>query len=535
MARASSITSANKDLKSQIRMAAEQDLEFFIRLVTPKRVLGHVHSRLIDWWNRDDAKSHQLVLLPRDHQKSAMVAYRAAWEITRNPSVRILYISATANLAIKQLKLIKDILTSDIYTLYWPDMVLPDEGKREKWTETEISIDHPKRRQDMVRDPTVFTAGLTTVIVGMHCDIAIMDDVVIDANAYTVEVRQKLKEQTSYLASIAGTESRVWVVGTRYHPQDLYNDMQGMIVELFNEEGEIEDSYNLYEVFEEQVENRGDGTGEFLWPRMKTDDGKSYGFDRKILAEKRAQYDDLTKFRAQYYNNPNDASTATITKDNFQYYQRARLEQHNGYWHYAGKRLNVFASIDFAFSLAKKADFSCITVVGVDHDNNYFVLDIDRFKTDKISEYYDHILKLYVKWGFRKLRAETTIAQKVIVSDLRDNYIRKYNLALVIEDYRPMGKSGGKEERIEAILQPRYNNRQMWHYMGGNCELLEEELVMQRPPHDDIKDALASCIEICIPPSKSVHTTASGINSGASRASTRGVEIFHPRFGGIKH
>lgn len=517
--------SEKRNKRELIRQAAEQDLEFFIRLVTPKRVLGHIHSKLIDWWTREDASSHQLVLLPRDHQKSAMVAYRVAWEITRNPSVRVLYISATANLAIKQLKFIKDILTSQIYRFYWPDMVNLDEGKREKWTETEISVDHPKRKQDFIRDPTVFTAGLTTVITGMHCDIAVMDDVVIDDNAYTPEARQKLRSQSSYLASIAGTDSRVWVVGTRYHPQDLYNDMQGMIVELFNEDGEIEDSYNLYEVFEEQVENRGDGSGEFLWPRIQTEDGRYFGFDRSILAKKKAQYDDVTKFRAQYYNNPNDASTATIQREMFQYYDRSRLHQHDGYWYFGDTKLNVFASIDFAFSLNKKADYTCIIVVGVDYNNNYYILDIDRFKTNLISDYYDHVLRLHTKWGFRKLRAETTVAQQVIVEDLKQNYIRKYGLALAIEDYRPQAKQGGKEERIEAILQPRYHNRQIWHYLGGNCQILEEELVLQRPPHDDVKDALASCIDICVPPTRGIRQ--------ATHQSPK--DYFHPRFGGVTH
>ena len=46
----------------------------------------------------------------------------------------ILYISSTANLAEKQLKAIKDILTCDIYSRYWPEMVNTDEGKRERWT-----------------------------------------------------------------------------------------------------------------------------------------------------------------------------------------------------------------------------------------------------------------------------------------------------------------------------------------------------------------------------------------------------------------
>ena len=78
-----------------VREAAESDLETFIKLIHPQRVLGGVHSELISWWNRQGHKHHQLVLLPRDHGKSAMVAYRVAWEITRNPAVRILYISST--------------------------------------------------------------------------------------------------------------------------------------------------------------------------------------------------------------------------------------------------------------------------------------------------------------------------------------------------------------------------------------------------------------------------------------------------------
>jgi hypothetical protein len=106
-----------------IREAAEQDLITFIRLVAPQRVLGSVHEELCRWWNREDAKTHQLTLLPRDHGKSALVAYRVAWELTRDPTLRVLYISATSNLAQKQLSFIKSIFTSDIHRRYWPDYV----------------------------------------------------------------------------------------------------------------------------------------------------------------------------------------------------------------------------------------------------------------------------------------------------------------------------------------------------------------------------------------------------------------------------
>lgn len=510
------------DTFNEVRALAEADLLTFIRLVHPHRVLGSVHEELIHWWCRQDAKSHQLTLLPRDHGKSAMIAYRVAWEITRNPAVRVLYISSTANLAEKQLKFIKDILTSKIYRRYWPEMVNEDEGKREKWTSTEISVDHPKRKAETVRDPTIFTAGLTTGIVGMHCDIAVLDDVVVGDNASTQEGRSKVKTQYSFLSSIEGTGAREWVVGTRYHPQDLYNDLLEMQVDIFSEDGEIVDSQPLYEVFERVLEDSPsrDGTGQYLWPKMRRADGKWFGFDQRERARKYAQYLDKTQFWAQYYNDPNDRSTSPIDPDSFQYYNRALLQRQNGLVYFNGTRLNVYAAVDFAFALTKKADYTSVVVVGIDPNNNYYILDIDRFKSDRISDYYNSIFKLHQKWGFRKLRAEVVAAQAIIVQDLKENYIKPNGLALSIDEFRP--NQGTKEERIAATLYPRYDNRQIWHYKGGNCQILEEELIQEHPPHDDVKDALAAVIPICQAPTYAAMTQKPGFQDHYNR-----------RFGGI--
>lgn len=513
----------------EIRLSAESSLLSFISLVHPQRVLGAVHEELINWWTRQDAKSHQLVLLPRDHGKSAMVAYRVAWEITRNPTIRVLYISSTSNLATKQLKFIKDILTSPIYRRYWPEMINFEEGKREKWTETEIAVDHPLRKKEAVRDPTVFTAGLTTGITGLHCDIAVLDDVVVKENAYTDEGREKVKQQYSLLSSIEGADGREWVVGTRYHPSDLYSNLQAMAVDEYNDDGEIKESIALYETYEKAVEDsaHGDGTGQFLWPRQQRTDGKWFGFDAKILARKRAQYLDQIQFRAQYYNNPNDVGSATITRDLFQYYDKTHLNRSDGKWHFKGARLNVFAAVDFAFSVREKADFTAIVVVGVDSKHNFYVLDIERFKTTRISDYFDRILRLHQKWDFRKLRAEVSVAQKVIVQDLKDNYIRPHGLALSIDEHSPNRHIGSKIERMEATLQPRYANQQIWHQRGGNWQILEEELVQQNPAHDDIKDCLTSVIDICMAPSSGM------AESSAIRAKQIREHYSHTRFGGI--
>lgn len=505
-----------------IREAAESDLSTFIKLVAPHRVLGSIHEDIISWWTREGAGDHQLLLMPRDHQKSALVAYRVAWEITRNPAITVLYISATSTLAEKQLYFIKNILTSKVYRRYWPDMINEAEGKREKWTNTEISVDHPLRKSEGVRDSTIFTAGLTTTITGLHFNVAVLDDVVIKENAYSTEGREKVREQYSLLASIETAGSQEWVVGTRYHPKDLYADLIEMEEEIFNEEGELVGASPVYETFQREVEDHGDGTGEFLWPRQQRDDGKWFGFNISVLAKKRAKYLDKTQYRAQYYNNPNDPDNVRIGPNKFQYYDRKLVTQDMGNWYYKGKRLNIFAAMDFAFSLRKKADSTAIVVIGVDAEHNYYVLDIARFKTDKISEYFDNILKLYNVWGFRKLRAEVSVAQKVIVKEIKDNYIKPYGLAISIDEFNPTRHEGNKDERIEAILEPRYDNLQMWHYKGGHCQSLEEELMMAHPPHDDIKDALAAAVDVAVAPS-----------IRGMRKQKKGNILYHSRFGGV--
>jgi len=513
------------DHKEEIKLAAEKSLVSFIRLVAPQTVLGSVHEELCQWWTRESKKKYQLTLLPRDHQKSRMIAYRVAWHLTNHPDHRILYISSTSNLAEKQLKFIKDILTSKIYRRYWPDMVNIDESKREKWTNSEISLDHPLRKTEGVRDPSIFTAGLTTSITGLHCDVAVMDDVVVYENAYTNEGRNKVKSQYSLLSSIVGAEAEEWVVGTRYHPKDLYNDLTEMQFEVYDTNGNVERFESLYEKFERQVEDIGDGTGEFCWPRQQRSDGKWFGFDRNILSQKRGKYLDRTQFFAQYYNNPNNPEGSGISTDKFQYYDKKFLTRSGGVWYYKSQRLNVFAAIDFAYSLNKRSDSTAIVVIGVDGSNNIYILDIVRFKTEKIIDYYQEILNAHIKWDFRKLRAEVTAAQKAIVQELKYSYIKQNGLALSIDEHSPSRHQGSKQERIRAILEPRYDNLSIWHYYGGNCQILEDELTSENPPHDDVKDALSAVIEIAIPPAQNMR----------NRQSNNVVPIFNSRFGGVAY
>lgn len=504
--------------KEEIRKAAESDLYTFARLVLPHRVYGDIHKEVFRWWMECDDKAidNTALLLPRDHQKSHCAAVKAAWMITRDPSKTILYVSATSGLAEKQLKAVKDIITSDIYRYYWPNMVHPDEGRREKWTNTEICVDHPERKKEGVRDSTIFAAGLTTNITGFHATDVFLDDIVVPNNAYTEEGRRKVRDQYSQLASIETTGATETVVGTRYHPADIYNDLLGMKEQVFDDEGNVVDERPVYEFKVEVVER----DGEFLWPREARPDGKLFGFDMPQLMRKKAKYLDRTQYYAQYYQEPNDPESNRLSHDKFQYYDQRYVKMLEGKWHFNEEPLNVYASIDFAFSLKKQADYTAIVVIGIDPKGYIYVLDIDRFKTNKLHEYYEHILHLHRKWGFKKLRAEVSVAQDIIANDLKDQ-IRKEGLSLVIDKHRPTRHEGNKEERMAAALEPRYENNSMFHFKGGYTNVLEEELVLARPAHDDIKDALACAVEIAIPPRKNIMQRSNN------------VIRFNSRFGGI--
>jgi phage terminase large subunit-like protein len=514
------------DEAKAVRDVAKDDLFYFAKLVNPGYMYGDVHKEIFGWMQDyslygkgDGLTANKLIMLPRAHLKSHMVATWAAWIITRHPEVTILYVSATAELAITQLYAIQNILGSSVYQRFFPEYVNPQEGKREKWSSTKISVDHPQRKKEGVRDATIATAGLTTNTTGWHADIVIADDLVVPENAYTEDGRESVSKKSSQFTSIRNAGGFTMACGTRYHPKDIYDTWKKQEYDLFNDDGDIIDRHPVWDIKEYKVEQ----DQIYIWPRAVRSDGKAFGFDNRVLARIRAEYSDRTQFYAQYYNDPNDTTSNRIRRDKFLYGDRKYIKNKGGDWYYKDNKLNVYASIDFAFSLNKKADFTAIVVVGIDAEGFIYVLDISRFKTDKIDTYFKEIVHLHSRWNFKKLRAEVTVAQSVIARDLKDR-IRNEGLRLSIDEHRPSRHDGRKEERIASALEHRYENQSVYHFKGGYTDVLEEELVLARPPHDDIKDALASAVEITVKPRA---------NRGLDDFGDDNVIQFHGKFGGV--
>jgi phage terminase large subunit-like protein len=505
--------------KEELRRLCEKDFYSFIRTVAPYAVMGAVHEEVCTFLQdlrkttslTEPSGQYKLVMLPRAHRKSFLLAMYASWRICRDPCITIIYFSATSDLAEYQLKVIKQTLESPMCKKLWPSLIDPDEGKRAMWTNTAIIVDHPSRKREGIRDATVKTAGLTTNTTGAHADLIIGDDLVCPENNTSIG-RAQVESKYAQFNSLLNPGGSIVVAGTHYDPNDLYMIMKQTQEDVYNREGEFIGTRDQWSVFERVVET----DGEFIWPRTRRQDGKYFGFDMKELSRIKAGYSrDMTQFYSQYYNNPNAGGTSGINAEKFQYYAQERLKVIGGNWYLGEEPLNVFAAIDFSYSLTRRADFTVIAVVGVSPSKLYYVLALDRFQTEEIQEYFSHIMKLHNKWRFRKLSAECTAAQSVIVKALKEK-LKENNIYLPIEETKPFTK---KEERIAAVLQPLYEDLKIYHYKGGNCELLEEELKQAHPSHDDIKDALSNAIEIAVPPS-------------AARKVFSTVQRVYGRFGG---
>jgi hypothetical protein len=486
-----------------VRERAKADLYYFAKLVNPGYMYGEVHKEVFRWMQDytlfgrgEGITANKLIMLPRAHLKSHMVATWCAWIITRHPEVTMLYVSATAELAEVQLFDIKNILGGSTYSRFFPEYINPQEGKRMKWSTKKVIIDHEQRIKEGIRDATIATAGLTTNTTGWHADIVVSDDLVVPENAYTEDGRESVSKKTSQFTSIRNAGGFTMACGTRYHPADQYDTWKGQKYNLYNKAEEVIDIVPVWEVKEYAVEV----DGVFLWNRVvRPEDNKAYGFNLQVLDRIKAEYEDRVQFHAQYYNDPNDPGSERINREKFQYYDQRHVKRSGGVWYFKNKRLNVYAAVDFAFSLNKKSDFTAIVVIGIDSDGMVYVLDIDRFKSDRTIEYFNHIKSLHEMWNFKRLRAEVTIAQAVIVNDIKD-FIKKDGLTLPIDDYRPNRKEGSKEERIAATLEWRYEEQMIWHFMGGQIPVLEEELIQSRPKNDDVKDSLASAISFAVKP-----------------------------------
>ena len=340
-----SIMELDRTQKEYIRrLILEED-----RLDVLMRILGYRapdHQMVIHQFFQ--GRKFGLVLAPRGSGKStsANICY-AIMRALQNRDIRILIASRTVQQSQSFLSEIKSNLLK-------PALVeLFGELRGTKWDETQADI---SGRVKQTKEHTFTIAGADGAVVSKHFDIIIADDLVELRNSRTETQREHLVRffYTSLLPTLR-PDGEMRVLGTRYHPEDLY----GYLCD--NDPKFKESNMVIPAVFDchtgRAVDLEQDNRGRFYAPPNAVC-YDPVGFPMNKIIERRASMP-LADFECQYQNRTKFMSGSYFQSRWFQYYDDDPVRMIQKY------DLAVWMGVDLASSLKDDADEFSIVVIGV--------------------------------------------------------------------------------------------------------------------------------------------------------------------------
>lgn len=212
----------------------------------------------------------------------------------------------------------------------------------------------------------------------------------------------------------------------------------------------------------------GRAPGEALWPGR---------FDLEFLNEQRSL--DPLGFEALYQQRPSLADGDLFRRDTFRFYDPGEIDENE---------LRIYCSSDHAVETKQRSDYTCLLRVGVDKQNNIYLLDCwwRKAKTDMVV---DAMLELAKK----KPRPLIWWAEKGHISKSIGPFLRKrmadeqnyFNLVEVTP-------AGDKTQRAQSIVGRAAMG--YLHFPKGKPwveKAINELLAFPNGLHDDFVDALS--------------------------------------------
>ncbi len=200
----------------------EADFEIAYYLVCTyitKRNVMDLHKSIIS--NISNSKS-TLDLAPRGFGKSTVgdVDY-CITRILRDPNIRIMIGSKTQTQAEAFLKEVRTHFeqNEDLIRIFgdWKT------SKDNVWNDREFTVN---KRSIIKKEATLTALGASGAVISKHFDVIIGDDLVGLENARTEKQRSNLKEWFySSLFPTLEPDGEIHILGTRYNPLDLYEDL----------------------------------------------------------------------------------------------------------------------------------------------------------------------------------------------------------------------------------------------------------------------------------------------------------------------
>ena len=324
----------------------------------------------------------------------------------------------------------------------------------DKWDETAASI---FGREPGQKEHSFHIGGADGAIVSKHFDLIICDDLVEEKNAKT-EASREANQRFFYksLLPCLKHDGELWVLGTRYHPEDLYGHLSARDPNFRNSFFILPGVFN--KSTGETVDLVENEDGSFSLPENSVV-WDPVGFpEKEVLARREGM--SRGDFESQYQNRVEFLRGDYFTADWFKYYeeQPAVLVDRLG--------LYVWMGVDLAASKKTSADEFAIVVVGIAPKTfEIYVLDhiSGRFSFNRQKEL---LVELFDTWDPVRTYVEANAYQAVLESTAAEEFpdIRtqpiwttedKITRALAFQDYYEKGKvfhRKGRSDKLEGQL-----------------------------------------------------------------------------------
>ena len=442
----------NISVQEEALQLAKKDLISFGKLFLPDDFLRSetppFHYEVADTINNPD-KKQVAIILPRGHGKTVLTKASILHDFLFSSEPQFYgWVSATQKLATGNMDYVKYHLEFNEKIHYYFG-----QQKGKKWTEEDIELQNGCK--------LVCKSNISGIRGGAKLhkryDLIILDDFEDENNTLTPESRAKngnLITAVVYPALEPHT-GRLRINGTPVHFDSFINNLL-----TNNEKAKKERRKFAWDVI---TYTALDKKGNSLWDSW---------FPVSKLEEKKKFYSDSGmphKFYQEYMMQVQSEEDSIFSRNHLKYHDGTyKIDEDTGipYIYIDGKEkpINVFAGVDPATdSQRSTSDYSVIMVVGVDEDNNLYVLDYIRKRgipvlgilgEDK-KGIVDYMFDIQNTYNPNLFVVEDTTMSKPVFQSLRSEMRRRNDFSVKFKEEKP-GTRQTKLDRIQGILAQRF-------------------------------------------------------------------------------
>lgn len=464
--------------------------DFYPRIKPDLLKPNYTQAELKDWWSEQLANQPKeyLQLASRSSFKSSTAVVFLISIILQAPDVRCLLVSEVSKLSKDFIKSLRFFFESrdSRFAQYFPEhQITPGDSSI-------LTFEDPMAHLGLPQ-PTAHAVGMDSSAQGLRANIVLVDDPIGVLTVANEEQRKISLEKYDMLKNVRERSGLVFLVGTPYHPQDLFKSV------LDRNERTIDGSFR----------SRIDPAFKIKEHAVNKDLPHLLPEDVELLFEKQIPFEELMrscKANRRFFESQQLCRFVELEETIKLNFDRALLTKAIVPYRELPEGVNYLV-VDSAFSTSNRADNSVCAVVRLATNpqglKSLYVIDVEagRFRTSELAAI---IVRLWRQHG-----AKTCIIEKIAAWDLVEQEVSrtalKYGVSIHIF-WTPIDTTKGAKLRRLKNLEGIIYSGQLMFASGLYTESLFIELerlggavIIGGRKRDDQADALSLSQKVLLP------------------------------------